>query len=134
MKFIEWTKELSVKVKEIDDQHKNLINLINRAHALSEKKSPKEDLNSLLDEVIEFTRIHFSTEEKYFEKFDYPGKEEHEEEHIKLIQKVLKFKTKQEKGQDITHDLLEFLKDWLKDHLMKMDMKYVDFFQECGLK
>ena len=59
MTFIKWNKSLSVKVKEIDDQHKKLVELINQAYEFKDSKK----LGDILNELIEFTRVHFSTEE-----------------------------------------------------------------------
>jgi hemerythrin len=134
MNFINWDKSLSVKVKEIDTQHKELIKLINKTHKLAKKTQNDSELTPLVDEMIEFARIHFSTEERYFDKYHYPDAEKHKKEHLKLLLKVLKFKDKLDAKQPILEDFLQFLKDWLEDHLKTQDHKYVGFFQECGLK
>ena len=130
MVFIKWNKKLSVKVKERDDQHKKLVELINQAYEFKDSKK----LGDILNELIEFTRVHFSTEEKYFEKYNYPGTNEQMAEHANLIEKVLKFKDNLEAGQNIAEEFLIFLKEWLEIHLKKIDHKYIKFFQKVGLK
>lgn len=130
---MEWSDELSVKVKEIDEQHKELIEIINQAHKINMGEDKKKG-NEILNKLIEFTRVHFTTEEKYFKKCKYPKSEEHIVEHVELIEKVLKFKRDYEIGKCNCEEFLGFLKDWLENHLKVMDMKYVDNFQKCGLK
>ena len=40
--MISWTENLSVGIKEIDDQHKKFLELVNKLHtAVKEKKSVK---------------------------------------------------------------------------------------------
>ena len=134
MGFIEWTPDLSVHVKKIDDQHKKLFDIINQIYELSDFEKTKEKLDKVLNELIEYTRVHFSTEEKYFEKCNYPGTEEHIAEHMKLIEQVLDFKRRFDNDEDIISEFLDFIKSWLDDHLKTMDQKYVKNFEECGLE
>ncbi len=121
MNFIKWNSKLSVKVKEIDNQHKILIDIINKAF---EAQKDKEKINQILNELIEFVRIHFSTEEKYFEKFNYPEKEEHIKEHLNMVSEVLAFKTRFDNSEEIMEEFLDFLKIWLEDHLITTDQIY----------
>ncbi|MEI7961390.1 MAG: bacteriohemerythrin [archaeon] len=134
MVFLKWSKELSVHMKEIDDQHKILIGLINSAYSIDKKsKDYKKKLGVVLNELVEFSRVHFSTEETYFQKFNYPFANEHIIAHEKLIIKVLQFKDRfDSKDEDILDDLTFFLTDWLKNHLMKHDFKYSKYFKEHG--
>ncbi|MBT4165994.1 hemerythrin family protein [archaeon] len=133
MVFMKWSDELGVNVKEIDEQHKKLFEIINRAHEGAINKDKKEG-NDVLNELIEFVRVHFSTEEKYFEKCNYSGAKEHIAEHLKLTEKVLKFKNDFDKGECDCSAFLDFLKSWIEEHLKVMDMKYVSEFKKCGLR
>lgn len=133
MKQMIWTKKFSVGVKKIDEQHKKLFDIINKAHDIDLEKD-KEEGNKIFNELIEFVRVHFSTEEKYFEKCHYPEAEEHIAEHTEYIRKVLEFKSSYEKDTCNCEDVLNFLKKWLENHLKITDMKYVKNFHNCGLK
>jgi hemerythrin len=110
-----------------------LIEIINEAYD-SNFGEDKEKSNEIFNELIEFVRVHFSTEEKYFEKCNYSGAEEHIAEHLKLIEKVLGFKSEFDKGECDCSVFLNFLKDWVEDHLKVMDQEYVSCFKECGLR
>lgn len=133
--FIKWNPKLSVKVKKIDEQHKKLVNIINKVHSMEQSNKNKEELVVVLNELVEFSRVHFETEEKYFRKFKYEGATEHIREHEDLIRKALEFyKRFSKQGVKILPQFLVFLKAWLEDHLIKMDQKYVKCFQDCGLK
>ena len=131
MSFIKWNKELSVGIKEIDEQHKNLIENVNKAYLIS-RKDDKDKISEILKDLIEYVRIHFSTEEKYFEKWDYKYKEEHEKEHEKLTLKVLDFNTRFERGEEIMESFLKFLREWIENHLKKHDLKYSRTWKEQG--
>ena len=133
MAFINWTDDLSVGVKKIDEQHKKLIEIINKAHETNLVDDKKKG-NEIFNELIEFIRVHFTTEEKYFEQCNYSGAEEHIAEHMKYTEKVLKFKTDYDAGSCNCGEFLDFLKEWLTNHLIKMDQLYVPTFKKCGLK
>jgi len=129
--FIEWTKKMSVHIKELDEQHKHLLNLINEANVYLEQ-GKKGDLKKVLNSLVEYTRVHFSTEESYFKKWDYPFADEHMRAHAKLILSVLDYKDRFDKGEDIVFDLLVFLKGWWEVHIKIQDHKYSDYFTEKG--
>ncbi len=134
MGIIKWEDKMSVKVKEIDEQHKKLVNMINELHeAMLERKS-KEALGKIIDGLIEYTDIHFKTEEKYFDKFGYPEADAHKKEHQDFVKKVVDFKKGYDEGKLLLSlDVMNFLKDWLVNHIMGSDQKYSDFFNQHGL-
>ena len=132
MAYINWSPELSMGMKDIDEQHKNFVGLINKAYEANKAGAPRGAQKEVIAGLIEYGRYHFDTEEKYFEKFSYPHTDEHKAEHAKLLAKVLVFSDKFEKGEDVAPELLAFLKDWLADHLMKHDKKYSKYFKSKG--
>lgn len=64
MPTLVWSEKYSVNVAEIDAQHKQLLEHVNRLHAGVAAKIDKEDLRQLVLDLIEYTRFHFSTEER----------------------------------------------------------------------
>jgi hemerythrin len=134
MKIIEWMQEMSVHVTEIDVQHKKLVAIVNAAFSIENPNENRKEFEPILNDLIEFTRVHFSTEEKYFEKFNYAEKDEHIAEHLKLMDDVLKFKDGFDSGKCDCEPFLSFLRDWLAEHLLKMDQKYIECFKANGLE
>ena len=134
MALLNWENDFSVNVKEIDNQHKKIVNIINELYdAMLEGKS-REVLSKTLSDLAEYTQYHFAFEEKYFEEFGYPKKEEHIKQHRNLVDKVLKFKSKYEEGAIfISIDIMEFLREWLKNHIAGSDKEYGPYFNSNGL-
>ncbi len=136
-KLILWQKKWETGVKDIDIQHKHFIGLINRAYAFNEGEKSKQVLADILTELVEYARIHFSTEEGYFENTDYPDTDEHILKHQELLGKVLNFTKRFEAKEDFSKlvlDFLKFLRDWLENHLVKVDHKYISWFKSHGVK
>lgn len=131
----EWRDEFSVKVEEIDDQHKNLIQISEKLYDNLYKDMSKDDLNGILTELIDFAKLHFQTEEKYFDMFKFEHAEEHKKEHQLFEQKLKEmFGVGSDKHIEASFELIDFLEDWLLDHLEKKDQEYVKCFKEHGLK
>ena len=134
--FILWNEKWATGIKTIDDQHKHFVGIINRAYVLNEDGKEKNKLKPIINDLMEYARIHFSTEEGYFEDTDYPDTEEHKEKHQELLGKVINFSKRFENEGDVSKlvkELLIFLKDWLDDHLIKLDHKYVPWLIEHGI-
>jgi hemerythrin len=135
MALIEWSSSLSVGVSEIDEQHKKLIGIINRLNDAMKTGKGKDALTTLLKETAEYTVYHFGTEETYFDRFGYPGKERHKLEHKGLLEKVVQLSKDFDSGKvTITLDVMNFLKDWLSKHIMGSDKQYGPLFNQKGLK
>lgn len=113
---------------DIDAQHKYFIGIINQSYNFCEKNSKEEQ--KILDDLVSYARIHFTTEEAYFERWNYPFKEEHIREHEKILLKVMKYYDYFSKGKGDCRDFLNFLRDWLENHLKVYDMKYAKYFKE----
>lgn len=136
MEYIKWDDSLSVKIKEIDDQHKKLIEMINEfyTHIIEEKKL-KDNLLKLLDELAEYTKFHFSTEEKYMDEFNFEYTDFHKKEHAEFINKVFGAKKRINEGKMVfSVEITNFLKDWLVNHIKGTDQNYIECFHDHGLK
>jgi len=133
--YIPWSEDLSVGLEEIDEQHKILINLINRLfNEAILKRADKSLISDILDELIQYTIVHFAVEESLFRIFDYPDSEAHQEHHDQLKKEVVSFRKKFQDGTPIDIELMGFLKKWITLHIMKDDKKYTPFFLEKGFK
>jgi hemerythrin len=135
MALIEWNDQLSVKIGEIDNQHKRLIEMINELHAAMKEGKAREALGAILNGLMEYAATHFSTEEKYFDQFNYINSGSHKREHQGFTNKVQEFKAGFDKGKMmLSMEVMDFLKDWLVKHIQKIDMAYAPLFHEKGLK
>jgi len=133
--LIEWTDKLSIGIEEIDEQHKVLVNLLNRLHAAIIQRNDTEVLEEILDELAQYTVIHFSVEESLMRIFNYPDYEEHKQHHKELTLQVVELKEKIRKEKlSISIEVLMFLRHWLTHHILVDDKKYEPFFVQHGLQ
>jgi len=132
---IVWSLGYSVGVKEIDNQHKKLVKIIERLFKSINEMSTKKSLKKILNDLAEFAVYHFETEEKYFKKFKYAGSKSHIKEHERFKKKVSGLiKRFDEDKMELSFELIDYLENWLLHHLQYEDQKYVQCFSEHGLK
>ena len=99
--FVEWSNELSVGIEEIDEQHKVLVNLINRLfdETVVHQAGTSAVMEEILHELIEYTVIHFAVEESLFRIFHYPETETHTRHHDELKAQVLDIQKRSNKAK-----------------------------------
>ena len=83
-------------VSEIDRQHQELVNMLNRLNDAVKNNESREDIYRIIDDVISFTRLHFAFEERLMVQSGYPEIEWHKDKHKQLIQEALRLKGKLE--------------------------------------
>jgi hemerythrin len=84
----------------------------------------------VLEELVNYIQLHFTTEEAAMRKADFPGFESHRLEHLDMTGKVLELREKylREHALD-SGEVLNFLCDWLRNHIMVNDKKFGNFLR-----
>lgn len=125
MALMQWDETMSVGVTELDNQHQNLIALINEAYEAI-RKHDEHALTSLIDQMREYAVLHFHSEEEYMEKHGYPKIEEHKAQHDKFNDQVDEFQQKLFEKTNLSQ-IFVFLSRWLTGHIMNEDKQYKPF-------
>ncbi len=135
MALITWSDALSVQVREIDDQHKRLVQLINSLHDAMKAGQGKEALEKTLQELANYAVYHFRTEENYMQQFSYAGYASHKLKHDAFVKKVTAFQADYVAGKlGLSIELMNFLRDWVTTHIRETDRNYTGTFLRHGLK
>lgn len=133
--YLVWKDDYSVGIKSIDQQHKKLIGLINQLQTAVKYSTGEEFEREALDELVNYTKTHFSYEEGLMEKNGYPDLEPHKEQHLKMINKVEGVLAEYEKDSDTAmENALSFLSEWLINHINGTDKEYSSFMIAKGVK
>lgn len=136
MKAIKWENEMSVGVKKIDEQHAYFIDLINDLYDATMQGKIDIAFDEIIKKLSDYAKIHFQTEEKYFDEFKYENSVEHKKIHAELLKQIEAFHREHQEFSkiDLSLRLLDFLEDWLVDHLESEDKQYMECFKSHGLK
>jgi len=134
MPYIVWDEKLITGIRLIDEQHKNLVKMINDLHDAMSIGKGKQTVAKVIQELVDYTVSHFSTEEKFMIKYSYPWTLPHKSEHKNFVEKVSDFQKGYNEGKlSLTIEIMSFLKDWLVNHIQSTDKKLGPFLKEKGL-
>ncbi len=129
MKTIEWQNEYTVGVKELDDQHRNLLKTINTLLEEQRDKYEAAKFSPALSSIIHYAYTHFATEERYLLQVHFPNLKQHVLEHIDFIMKTvgLALRIESSSGDELRIELLRYLKEWYSYHVLRTDRHYIPF-------
>lgn len=116
---MEWKKEYSVGIHEIDEQHKALTECISsteQAVARYDRKSADAALGRLAD----LARVHFTVEESLMRIHDYPRLEEHADDH-KQFSVHLRALQEPFLATDVFRERIKSLHAWWHTHVENHD-------------
>lgn len=123
---MKWTDEMSVGDEVIDEEHRVLVDLLNRLRAAAEDYGDAATVGGVLARLYQYSRAHFEHEERILEASGYPDLEEHRQEHEKLkvkLAKILDSDSPSPSGS-LLDDLVAFVESWFHDHFLTMDKRY----------
>ncbi len=143
MNMLDWNDDkMSLGIKLIDEQHKELLNIINLLANSITNNSQKKDILTIVDKLIDYADYHFDVEKELFDKFNYEEKDHHINEHNSFAKKFSDLKVEiihdeyytNKSPIDIAEEVFNFLIDWLLNHILYEDRKFVDLFKEKGIE
>jgi hemerythrin len=137
-KFV-WKNEYSVNVAEIDEQHKEFLNIIKSLLDLESRESfTDEEALMKVAQLCDYASYHFSTEDELFAKTGFKDATEHIGIHDAFRKKAKDFvneiRDKRKDKRETLKKVSEFNGDWMMHHILNMDKKYSEFFNEKGIE
>ena len=134
MPLLTWNHASSVDVRAMDDQHSILMDTINELRLALMRGSGPEQVSELLDRLIEFTRMHFWSEEQLMEQAGFPGLAEHRAEHHRILAEMLQSVHCLQHGEgQQTRAMLCVLRDGYIEHIEGLDREYGPWLNEGGI-
>jgi hemerythrin-like metal-binding protein len=134
MAFFDWKDEYSIGIALIDKQHHKVIELINELFESIRDSRGDMIIREVLDDLLDYSRYHFSLEEELFEKYGYEKLETHVREHEHFTKKVDSLMVGAEMNKEcVPYETLDYLRDWFANHILKEDAVYSRFFQQRNL-
>jgi hemerythrin len=135
MKFIEWKDEFNTGIKEIDNQHRGLFDIINKLTSTNRIDPEGRYFFITFSKLIDYARLHFLTEERYMRDAGYSNLDEHQKEHGNFLAAVTNMLQKLEnKVPQTENDILTFLKEWYQEHILGSDREYIEPLKRKGFK
>lgn len=125
--MFEMKPEYYTGIESIDVQHKRLFELVDETYNLLKDEFIPDKFDhivTLLDELREYTSVHFKDEEEYMKKIDHKYMFSQVVEHKAFMDQLNAVDmNKLEEDQDSAIlKLLNFLNDWLVNHILEKDL------------
>ena len=122
----EMKEEYKIGVERIDEQHKKLFELADKAYMLLKDDFSLDKYDKIvhiLEELKDYTIFHFKSEEEYMESINYKRLFSQKIEHEKFIKALedVNYNEIDEKQDESLVKILNFLNDWLVEHILKTD-------------
>lgn len=130
-----WNEKLLLGIKEIDEQHKNLVDLIERSQGLvynaEDGVDCYDEIVSVLKELVDYTIYHFTYEEGLMDKVQYEELILHSMEHKIFVKKISNFMSGdlEENQMGKIEEIILFLLDWITKHILETDKRYVSLLK-----
>jgi hemerythrin len=125
--LVVWSENLKTGIVEIDQQHKMLVEILNEFHQAVLHRQGRKQTGEILDRLIDYTQIHFDTEEAYWKSMDLRDFAAHQLKHKQLLGEVHELRRRYyDEHLNISMELLHFLKMWLEQHILHADKDAAD--------
>lgn len=123
-----FTDKYKTGIKLVDEEHHQLFEIIRKTNAAvhSEVLHDKFDvIVDIINELRDYTIMHFRDEEEYMKKINYEGLEAQKFAHEAFVEKikVINFDEVDNNQQEYLEELIEYLLGWLSNHILKMDKR-----------
>ena len=125
-----WTKDLSVGVGTIDDQHKMLFEKADKLYEAGRNHQAKEYIGELLKFLEDYTKRHFSDEEKYMLSIHYPGLSAQKQAHADFIRQLARLRSDYDASGGnvlVIINANQLMLQWLTQHISVMDKQIGQF-------
>lgn len=122
MPLIEWKKEYEIGIAKIDNQHKKIIQIVNQAIEYQFSKQNENEIEEIFDDLQNYIREHFKTEEEYMLMHQYPGYDRQRNEHQQFIDRLFQAQREYYKTGHVTSiNVFNFVWDWFSQHILLLD-------------
>lgn len=130
-----WTSYLNTGHDMIDNDHRQLVNMINALYDAIAAGKDQDVMGKVLDEgrgqqlmgraldaLIVYYKVHFEREETEMLRIDYPKYLAHKLEHKNFMLEVGQLKKNFDGGVTLNPVFVgRMLSDWLRNHIAKVD-------------
>ena len=121
---MQWKPEYSVGVESMDDEHREMIDLINDIYDKLGSSPDTDQVEQFLGDIFSTISMHFAMEERLLSKINYSEYQAHKHDHEELLDQI------RDLMDDFAADtssgavkLEQSLSDWFAGHFSTFDAR-----------
>jgi hemerythrin len=124
MALLEWKEEYATGIDDVDDEHKDLIDVINRLHELLLADDARLTVPAFFARLIDGVSAHFALEERIMGESAYPDREAHRADHERLLDEMRDLVQAFANAEEVDSvDLAMRLEPWFCQHFATHDLR-----------
>ena len=123
---MDWKAEYGTGIRNIDQQHAHILEIITLYEKISEDKSTWHEVHPLILRTREFMEFHFSVEESLMRLLPYPDCDAHRAEHLLDLKHIDDIERGVLSGA-IRDSLATRMRDCLFGHIIAGDKRFAQY-------
>ena len=128
MSLLSWSDQYLIGNLTIDTEHKELFRLINTFHDHWLENRDRREILQVLNQLVNYTQMHFQHEEAIMQKAEYPKLDEHQQIHEAMVDTIFALQQSfEEKNNHLEIDTMKFVRSWMLEHILENDYLFRDF-------
>jgi hemerythrin len=130
-----WDEGLGTGIGSIDAEHRLQVSLLKALEEVLRQGKDRALAERTLQQLVDFTAVHFRAEELMMRLYAYPQQEAHALEHGRLLEQVEAVQ-RSARGDDPAQALqrVESLRSWLVSHIGSMDQAFALWCTRNGVR
>jgi len=120
-----WNENFNTNLPKVDEQHKKLVELLNKLASHVAFHTDLPALQVIFDELTDYAVYHFQTEEAIWQEYlgEDPMNACHKKVHDSFIATVVRLKDEEnaKSANLVVEEVLSFLTRWLASHILEND-------------
>ena len=126
----EWNERFSVAIPRLDQQHRQIFELLGQLRELNPGESDRL-ASGTLEKLLAYSEYHLRREELILRVRGFPGYALHLAEHDEYRAKIAHLReTAVRTNRGIR--IVNFLEGWWRNHILTSDRKYAEYFQDTA--
>lgn len=126
MTYIEWRPSFATGIPDVDHEHQEMIEWINRTlAACGQAGGARDAVTDLLGEIYARISAHFALEEQVMKSRHYDQFAEHKRDHERLLDEIRDMMDEHEAGSHVIEErLASSLAPWFSEHFRLQDARF----------
>lgn len=95
-------KNIGVGFDQIDGEHRVQVGLLSALRDAVAEGRAETEVNEILEQLIDYTKVHFMSEELLMRLYEYPRYEAHVAEHDRMVEQIEQAQERYQSGDAAT--------------------------------
>jgi hemerythrin-like metal-binding protein len=124
MQAFVWSERLETGIASVDQQHRHLVDIVNRlGNILIDGKAAQDDISGLFGELATYAQQHFADEERLMTQagIDAHHGQLHQQHHVQFVEQLTRMWNGRSELKNPAEVLQGFLSSWLTFHILEED-------------